>query len=238
MIEVSGISGAGPIWHEVMRRVLLGQPELAFTAPEGLVRAEVCATSGLLPTEHCPKTRWEWFIEGTVPAEPDTFHQPYVIDRRTGLLADEDTPHAEREERVYLVLPPDAQDWARRQGIPQPPVSVQVLAATDAPARLLSPDPHTIFRLTPLVPAESQRIRLRIVAPADAERVVYRIDGAPVVESNTAPFDAWWVLLPGEHELSAEVTLRDGRVLDAEPVPFQVSAWVPPDERASSGAID
>jgi membrane peptidoglycan carboxypeptidase len=76
MIEVSGISGAGPIWHEVMRRVLLGQPELTFTAPEGLVRAEVCATSGLLPTEHCPKTRWEWFIEGTVPAEPDTFHQP------------------------------------------------------------------------------------------------------------------------------------------------------------------
>ena len=67
---------------------------------------------------------------------------------------------------------------------------------------------------------------------------MYRIDGAPVVESNTAPFDAWWVLLPGEHELSAEVTLRDGRVLDAEPVPFQVSAWVPPDERASSGAID
>lgn len=238
MIEVSGISGAGPIWHEVMRRVLLGQPELAFTAPEGLVRAEVCATSGLLPTEQCPKTRWEWFIEGTVPAEPDTFHQPYVIDRRTGLLADEDTPHAEREERVYLVLPPEAQDWARRQGIPQPPVSVQVLAATDAPVRLLSPDPHTIFRLTPLVPAESQRIRLRIVAPADAERVVYRIDGAPVAESNTAPFDAWWVLLPGEHELSAEVTLRDGRVLDAEPVPFQVSAWVPPDERASSGAID
>src|SRR5690606_4413675 len=42
MVEVSGISGAGPIWHEVMRRVLLGQPKLSFSVPDGLVRAEVC----------------------------------------------------------------------------------------------------------------------------------------------------------------------------------------------------
>lgn len=236
MVEVSGISGAGPIWHEVMRRVLLGQPELTFRVPEGVVRAEVCATSGLLPTEHCPKTRWEWFIEGTVPTEPDTFHQPFVIDRRTGLLAGEDTPLAEREERVYLVLPPEAQDWARRQGIPQPPVDVRVVAGQEAPVRLLSPDPYTVFRLTPLVPAESQRIRLRIIAPPDAAQVVYRIDGETVAQSDAAPFDAWWALAPGEHALSAEVTLADGRVLEAEPVPFRVSAWAPPDERAVSAA--
>jgi len=234
MVEVSGISGAGPIWHEVMRRVLLGQPKLTFDVPEGLVRAEVCATSGLLPTDYCPKTRWEWFIEGTVPTERDTLHRPFVIDRRTGLLAGEDTPLAEREERVYLVLPPEAQDWARRQGIPQPPVNVRVVAGEKEPVRLLSPDPYTVFRLTPLVPAESQRIRLRIVAPADAEQVIYRIDDEPVAVSEAAPFEAWWVLAPGEHALSAEVTLRDGHVLEAEPVPFRVSVWAPPDERAAA----
>ena len=236
MVEVSGISGAGPIWHEVMRRVLLGQPELPFPVPEGVARAEVCATSGLLPTDYCPKTRWEWFIEGTVPTERDTLHRPFVIDRRTGLLAGENTPLAEQEERVYLVLPPEAQDWARRQGIPQPPVDVRVLAEEEAPVRLLSPDPYTVFRLTPLVPAESQRIRLRIAAPADAEQVVYRIDDEPVAVRDAAPFDTWWVLAPGEHALSAEVTLRDGRVLEAAPIPFRVSTWVPPDERAASAA--
>ena len=234
MVEVSGVSGAGPIWHEVMRRVLLGQPELPFAAPAGLVRAEVCATSGLLPTDTCPKTRWEWFIGGTVPTEADTFHRPYVIDRRTGLLADVHTPLTEQEERVYLVLPPEAQDWARRQGIPQPPVDVHILAGEEAPVRLLSPDPYTIFQLTPRVPAETQRIRLRIVVPADAERVVYRMDGELVAESEAAPFDAWWVLSSGEHELSAEVSLRDGRTLAAEPVPFRVSEWVSPDERAAA----
>jgi hypothetical protein len=134
------------------------------------------------------------------------------------------------------VLPPEAQDWARRQGIPQPPVDEHVLAGEEAPVRLLSPDPYTVFRLTPLVPAETQRIRLRIVVPADAVRVVYRIDGEPVAESDAAPFEAWWVLSPGEHELSAEVTLRDGRVLEAEPIPFRVTEWAPPEERIASRA--
>lgn len=235
MVEVTGVSGAGPIWHEVMRRVLLGQPELHFAVPDGLVRAEVCATSGLLPTEYCPKTRWEWFIEGTVPTETDTFHRPFVIDRRSGLLADDNTPLAERDERVYLVLPPEAQDWARRRGVPQPPVDVHVLAGQDAPVRLLSPDPYTVFRLTPLVPPESQRIRLRIVVPAEAEQVVYRINGEPVATAHAAPFDAWWALEPGEHALGADVTLADGAVLSAVEVPFRVSAWVPPDERPTSG---
>jgi len=158
-----------------------------------------------------------------------------VIDRRSGLLADDDTPLAERDERVYLVLPPEAQDWARRRGVPQPPVDVHVLAGQDAPVRLLSPDPYTVFRLTPLVPPESQRIRLRIVVPAEAEQVVYRINGEPVATAHAAPFDAWWALEPGEHALGADVTLADGAVLSAEEVPFGVSAWVPPDERPASG---
>ena len=49
MKGVSGISGAGPIWHDFMRTVLRERPPLAFTQPEGLVRVEVCADSGLLP---------------------------------------------------------------------------------------------------------------------------------------------------------------------------------------------
>ena len=162
MIEVSGISGAGPIWHEFMRRVLLGQPELEFPVPEGVVRAEVCATSGLLPTRYCPRTRWEWFVEGTVPTDPDSFYQPFLVDRHTGLLADENTPPQDVEERVYLVLPPEAQDWAIRQGIPQPPVGAKIVGGESVPARLLSPDPYTIFQLTPRVPEDRQKIRLTI----------------------------------------------------------------------------
>jgi membrane peptidoglycan carboxypeptidase len=238
MVDVSGISGAGPVWHEFMRRVLLGQPELEFSVPDGLVRAEVCATSGLLPTEYCPKTRGEWFIEGTVPTAYDAFYQPFTLDRRTGLLADESTPPEDREGRVYLVLPPEARDWAIREGIPQPPVGARIVGGDTVPARLLSPDPYTVFRLTPLLPEEDQRIRLVVAVPTHTKSVSYWLDGARLATVDEAPFEYWWVLQPGDHALYAVVTLTDGSTITTDSVHFRVGVWIPPDQRPASGAAE
>ena len=238
MVEVSGISGAGPIWHEFIRRVLRGQPKQEFAVPAGLVRAEVCATSGLLPTPYCPRTRWEWFIEGTVPTTHDTLYQPFVLDRRTGLLADESTPPEEREERVYLVLPPEAREWAQRRGIPQPPVGAQRVGERDRRVRLLSPDPYTVFRLTPQLPADLQRIRLAVSAPDDTAQVSYWLDDALLGTASAAPYDYWWALQPGEHTVQAVVTLADGTAITTDTQPFRVAVWVPPDERPASGVAD
>jgi len=238
MVEVSGISGAGPIWNEFMRRALVGQPELEFAVPEGVARAEVCATSGLLPTEVCPKTRWEWFIDGTIPTEYDNLYQTYTLDKRTGLLADETTPPQEQVDQVYLVLPPEAHDWAIRQGIPQPPVGAKIVGGEQVPARLLSPDPYTVFRLTPLLPPDQQRIRLTIAVPTHTRAVTYWLDDAELATTSQSPFDHWWTLQPGEHDLYAVVTLNDGSTLTTERIHFRVGAWVPPDERPTSGAAE
>jgi 1A family penicillin-binding protein len=238
MVKVSGISGAGPIWHEFMRRVLVGQPELEFQVPAGLVRAEVCAASGLLPTPYCPKTRWEWFIEGTVPKEDDNLYQPFTLDQQTGLLANDDTPPQYREQRVYLVLPPEARDWAIREGIPQPPVGAQIVGGQDVLARLLSPDPYTAFRLTPLLPEDQQRIRLTIAVPTNAEHVSYWLDGTFLATVDDKPFDYWWTLYPGDHDLYAVVALSDGSTATTDTVHFRVGAWVPPEERPVSGPAE
>jgi penicillin-binding protein 1C len=238
MIEVSGISGAGPIWNEFMRAVLRGKPELEFSVPDGLVRAEVCATSGLLPTPLCPKTRWEWFIEGTVPTEYDSLYQLFILDNRTGLLADETTPPEYREERVYLVLPPEAHDWAIRQGIPQPPVGAQIVGGEDIPARLLSPDPYTSFQLTPLLPEDLQRIRLTISVPTNTDAVAYWLDDELLATVAHKPFDFWWPLYPGDHDLYAVVSLADGSTITTDSIHFRVGVWIPPDERPASGSFD
>lgn len=238
MIEVSGISGAGPIWNEFMRRVMRGQPELAFDVPEGVVRAEICATSGALPTEYCPKTAWEWFIEGTVPTEPDTLYQPFIIDRRTGLLADEFTPLADREARVFLVLPPEARDWARREGIPQPPVGAEIVEGEVVPVRLLSPDPYTVFRLTPLLPEDEQRIRLTVATPTHTQQVSYWLNDELLATVSETPFDYWWPLHPGEHTLYAVATLDNGDTLTSNDIEFRVGSWIPPEERPTSGTLE
>ncbi|MBN1873346.1 MAG: PBP1A family penicillin-binding protein [Anaerolineae bacterium] len=67
MHNVSGITGAGPIWHDVMEAALKGTPVEPFSRPEGLIEVEVCASSGLLPGPDCQHTVTELFIAGTEP---------------------------------------------------------------------------------------------------------------------------------------------------------------------------
>jgi membrane peptidoglycan carboxypeptidase len=49
MSDVSGITGAGPIWHDFMTEVLRAESDQQFPRPDGLTKVEVCADSGLLP---------------------------------------------------------------------------------------------------------------------------------------------------------------------------------------------
>lgn len=236
MVDVTGISGAGPIWNEFMRAVLYGTPVYDFAVPPGVERHQVCITSGLLPTEHCPKRIWEWFIDGTAPTTYDTLYQPFEIDTRTGQLAAEDTPDEFRETEVYLVLPPLARDWAARQGIPVPPGgAVQISGQQDEnPVRLLSPDPHTTFQLSPLIPETFQRIRLSVVAPQQTASVRYLLNDEVLTTVEAAPFDYWWPLLPGEYELRAEIVLADAAVVETDPVPFRVRSYAVSQQQATA----
>ncbi len=128
MEGVSSSRGAAPIWHNVMERIyneghaerVLGQIVEKFARPPGYTKVEVCSVSGLLPTEHCP-VHEELFIEGTEPTEYCNVHRVERVNRATGKLATVCTPPELVEERVYEIYPPEAADWIREQGIPQPP---------------------------------------------------------------------------------------------------------------------
>jgi membrane carboxypeptidase/penicillin-binding protein PbpC len=229
MREVTGVSGAAPIWNEFMRDVLLGQPELEFTRPEGLVQQEVCALSGLLPTPACPLRRMEWFIEGTVPTQPDNLYQTFAIDRETGLLADETTPPQNRVDQVFIVLPQEARDWAVRNGVRQPPIGAYIITPDEGEGlRLLEPDPHTSFEISPITPIETQRLRLTVGVPPGTQSVTYIMDGEVLGTVDSEPWVLWWTLEYGEHELVATALLGDGTEQTSEPIPFRVTNYAPP----------
>ncbi|MCL5433027.1 MAG: transglycosylase domain-containing protein [Patescibacteria group bacterium] len=63
----SGITGAAPIWNEVMTNLLKGKAGESFDTPTGMVKVKVCAVNGLLPCARCPKTSEEYFVPGTEP---------------------------------------------------------------------------------------------------------------------------------------------------------------------------
>ena len=54
MLDVSGVSGAAPIWHDLMSLALKDRPAQEFARPAGLIEAEVCSLSGLLAGPDCP----------------------------------------------------------------------------------------------------------------------------------------------------------------------------------------
>ena len=216
----------------------------------------MCALSGLLPTPYCPQTRVDWFIDGTDPTQPDNMFRPYVLDRLTGQLATPQTPANRRITQIFTVLPPEAHDWAIKHGIPQPPAlpSAQPVASgsgagpaaesgnlptkqpTLAALRMLSPDPYTVFQITPIVPIDSQQIQFTAAAPDNTTHITFEVDGQPVGSADAPPWSVWWTLSAGAHQVSAIATLADQSKQTSAPIPFQVNQFVPPDQRPTSGA--
>lgn len=223
MIDVTGVSGAAPIWNAFMRRVLLGQPETAFARPDGLVRAEVCALSGLLPTPACAQRKAEWFIEGTVPTQLDNLYQTFTVDSATGALADENTPPERRQEQVVVILPQEARGWGALNGYPDPPAGAE-FRPTDSKTgvRLLAPDPYTIFQINPVIPLETQRLRFYAAVPEGTVAVTYTLNGVEIGSSTAAAWEVWWTLALGDYELVAVARLEDGSEQVSAPVPFRV----------------
>ncbi|MGI8588547.1 MAG: penicillin-binding protein 1C [Chloroflexia bacterium] len=123
MQNSTGVTGAAPIWHDVMQTIHLGLPERWFPQPPGVQQVEVCAKSGLLPGPACRERVREWFITGTQPTATDTWQQDVAVDNTTGLLACPGSPPASYSLRNYLLLPAEYSQWAAESGLPAPPTA-------------------------------------------------------------------------------------------------------------------
>ena len=151
MKEVTGSRGAAPIFRAVMEYALTkrGEPVEEFPRPEGIIEKSVCWESGLLPTPDCGRVVTEKFIAGTEPTQFDTVWRAFEINRENGKLATAFTPPELLERRVYQIYPPEAADWVREQGIPQPPTeydSTVGQGTVDAEAGIFSPLPYSYVK--------------------------------------------------------------------------------------------
>lgn len=226
MFNVTGVSGAGPIWHMFMRSVLRGVPDKPFPQPEGLVQVEVCALSGLLPSPDCPFRRYEWFIAGTEPQEMDTFYRRVEIDKNTGLLVNETTPPDQVVRQLALALPPPLHPWARAEGLQL--LDDLLRAQTESgdtavfPIHLISPDPQTKYRISTAVPVAAQKLPVEAVAAAHMQTITLWLDDAPLATLTDPPYRVWWPLTPGVHTMWAEGVDAGGTAVQSEPITFEV----------------
>jgi penicillin-binding protein 1C len=223
MVQLGGVAGAGPIWHDFMRTALAGKPETSFARPPGLVHEEVCVPSGLQPTSHCPRARPEWFLAGTPPTQADNLYQIFRIDSRSGQPADANTPPEFVVERLFLVLPAEAREWALASGVPQPPTLSLQLPTSSRQLQIASPDPNTIYQISPRLPRESQQIPLRVISGEALQVVTFILDEKRIGVVTESPFELWWALEPGAHTLRAEAQFVSGLTAASAQIAFVVN---------------
>ncbi|MCJ7567013.1 MAG: transglycosylase domain-containing protein [Anaerolineales bacterium] len=143
------MNSAAPVWHALARYATKDLPTAGWPIPPGVNRIDVCDPSGLLPTEYCPSVVSEFFLSGTEPITFDNLYQPYLVNQETGKLATLNTPIDLVEERIYLVPPPEAAEWAQMIGLEKPPQEYDTLTDLehqDPDVRITTPAPFSYLR--------------------------------------------------------------------------------------------
>ena len=178
MRSASGISGAAPLFRELM--LLLWQrggweaPD--FPRPPGLEPRAVCPASGGTPGPGCPTRIAELFFSERPPPAPCSEH----ARSDTVPVAWRPLEHGQ-PRRTLAALEPRGSEPAARMAI-------------------LSPRAGDVFAIDPILRREYQVLRLAGAAPPAVERLEWWVDGWLLAEV-APPFEADWPLEPGRHRI-------------------------------------
>lgn len=175
MRHVSGITGAGPLFHRAMLLAMRGlseRPAPLFT-DASLEPREICALSGKLAGSHCPSHAREIFAPGTAPRESCDMHSARGVD-----------------------LGPRFYDWAAHEGV----ATRTDARSGGARAELAFPHQGDEFLCGSDLAGEYQTIPVRAVAPKGEVALELQLDSGPR-EKLAAPFSTRVVAQPGKHEV-------------------------------------
>ena len=201
MHDVSGTSGAAPIWSAVMGFLHAREPSRAPKAPAGLVQAAVrfgpapsAAALGASAPQPLEAARQEWFVPGT---------QQAVFAMDTGAVSAYGiSARGQKDSKNEATATSTATTAAAATAAT---AATAAAALTGAAARITAPASGTVIALDPDIPPTRQR--LQFTATGDGV-LLWRMDGKPL---GRGPRVAWlpW---PGRHVV--QITNAQGQVLD------------------------
>lgn len=190
----SGVTGAGPIFHDVMvaaeRRALgrlpgPGDPPIV-EPPPGLVQISVCALSGQKAGADCPSSLTEW-----LPVQ-----SPPPLCRW----------HVSGGGEARPLWPAEYRTWAsaRNRVMEEPPPSAAAPPGRGEAKRFLieNPPDDATYWIDPTLRPEYQALELRVLSDDPAASVAWTMDGLPLgTRPGTSALS--WPLSPGNHALVA-----------------------------------
>ena len=156
MLDVSGVTGAGPILHEIFEHLHAAHPTTWYDAPPGVVERTVHRVTGHLLTS------------GSAGG-PDAMTEKFLMEH----LPPAESP-ADYDARGRVRLPPEyaawlsgGDNWLAGRAVAGNEASVAAAGAAPAlvPAHnfsVISPMPGTTFVLDPDLPPSSRLLDLRV----------------------------------------------------------------------------
>lgn len=145
----SGVTGASPIWQKIMRYALAGVKTPGWPKPEtGIVGASVCNDSGTLPTPERPcETRYEYFLEGTIPSVSTVEQKEIFVNRITHHPPHNESEYGDVEAKTVTVASdPFVRDYCVScepypEGYREPTIDVSYTGAFIPPSEAEIEDP-------------------------------------------------------------------------------------------------
>jgi penicillin-binding protein 1C len=157
MQDVSGITGAGPLFRDVMLQLGDGGD---FDSPDGFRRVALCTLSGQPANSDCPSTAVE----------------PVFDESR-----DDDCQVCQKQDGALVFdMPSLYRPWAAERGLPAP----QHATVQGDGLRFVFPLAHDVFLTDPDLNLDYQRVKLKVAGGAPPYR--WFVDGRQVAESDSA----------------------------------------------------
>lgn len=171
MQDVSGITGAGPLFRDIVLALGSGGD---FERPPGLTQRTVCTLSGQTVGKKCPSYVAEW---DTGAAETTACEVC-----------------SEEEGRLVFDFPSLYRPWAQEKGLA---LKKKTKGVQNDSLRFVFPLSQEVFLLDPDLRRDFQRVKFRIAGGKPPYR--WSVDGREAQETQATSL--WWELVPGNHKV-------------------------------------
>jgi penicillin-binding protein 1C len=184
MRQVSGVTGAAPLWQRLMLHLHEQREPKPFPPPKDLVKRPICALSGMKPSPACLAVVEEYFY-------PQDLHE---YERQVDTFF-EQVANEQGESQYRLNLPEEYDEWLAMQSQPVlVPSTLKIISPRHGDYFLMAPMPTTEHNM-------AQRLEFKLATPPDRP-VEWWLNGQKL-ETN-ASTSYFWPLQPGTWTLKVK----------------------------------
>lgn len=232
MRHVSGITGAAPIFRDVMKYVhqyrsrsskIANISKFNEAEPE-LEKKWICAESGSTPGPYCYNKIQEYFLINAFPNEICQVHKLYCfskIDRQP--INPLSCRPSEYFTKVVPVYSPLYRAWMREHKMIIPPQwalyrevsseerqkyaqssDLNMQNGSEPPKdKIIFPEDGAVFRIDPFLKRQHQNVNLRATSSAPNKKLTWKIDGK-IFQVSSEPHVVSWPLREGVHRITLQ----------------------------------